>query len=286
VLASSLAFDVIEFYRKLVVALKPSEIDLIPFASFDTYCALWPSNRCSNIVFKINDALALRLDQTGTLNLGDDTINIFYQKHIVDSTSGVRVYAFLHALLKKAKRQLHDNMPTTPDIEQATIIGSFGLNLEKYYLQFGTTGVSFDENIQSRFFLYSLQQKDIEIDRFVDHLDNVPEKDALPEELTLTELILRIKDIGSLQNLSPAIINRFTHSTPDSSSPHQHDCPLTSLATRMHVPTRVAKLDLITALLALIPVLLVRSVNAHRCSAFVAAGATRWTIVNRLRCTS
>jgi hypothetical protein len=34
-LASSLAFDVIEFYRKLVAASKLSEIDLIPFASFD-----------------------------------------------------------------------------------------------------------------------------------------------------------------------------------------------------------------------------------------------------------
>jgi hypothetical protein len=32
VLASSLAFDVIKFYRKLVAALKPYEMDLIPFA--------------------------------------------------------------------------------------------------------------------------------------------------------------------------------------------------------------------------------------------------------------
>jgi hypothetical protein len=68
-----------------------------------------------------------------------------------------------------------------------------------------------------------LQQKYIEIDRCVDRLDNVPEKDPLPEELTLNELILQIKDIRSLQNSSPAIINIFTGSTPDSSSPHQHD---------------------------------------------------------------
>jgi hypothetical protein len=54
------------------------------------------------------------------------TINILYQKHIIDSTSCVRAYAFLHALLKKAKRQLHDKMPTPPDIEDATGIGSFG----------------------------------------------------------------------------------------------------------------------------------------------------------------
>jgi hypothetical protein len=45
VLASSLAFDVIEFYRKLVAASKPSEIDLIPFESFDPSCTLWLSER-------------------------------------------------------------------------------------------------------------------------------------------------------------------------------------------------------------------------------------------------
>jgi hypothetical protein len=77
----------------------------------------------------MNDALALRLDQTGTLNLDDETINILHQKHI-DSTIGVRAYAFLHALLKKAKHQLHDKIPMPPDIEQATSIGSFGSNLE------------------------------------------------------------------------------------------------------------------------------------------------------------
>jgi hypothetical protein len=35
VLKSSLAIDVIEIYRKLVAASKPTEIDLIPFSSFD-----------------------------------------------------------------------------------------------------------------------------------------------------------------------------------------------------------------------------------------------------------
>jgi hypothetical protein len=225
VLASSLAFDVIEFYRKLVAASKPSEIDLIPFASFDPACALWPSNRCAEVIFEMNDALALSLDQTGTLNLDDETIHILYQKHIIDSTSGVRVYAFSHALLKKAKRQMHEKMPTPPDIDHATIIGLFGSNLEKYYLQLGTIGLAFDDKTQSRFFLSALQQKYIEIDRFVNRLYNVPEKDPLPEELTLTDLILRIKDIRSLNNLSPAIINYFTRSAPASSSPHQHDRP-------------------------------------------------------------
>jgi hypothetical protein len=106
-------------------------------------------------------------------------------------------------------------MPTPLDIEQATSIGSFGSNLEKYYLQLGTIGVTFDENTQSRFFLSALQQKGIEIDRFGDRLDNVPDKDPLPEELTLAELNLWIKDIRSLQNLSPVIFNRFTCITPE-----------------------------------------------------------------------
>jgi hypothetical protein len=163
--------------------------------------------------------------KTGTLNLEDETIHILYQKHIIDSTSGVRSYAFLHALLKKAKRQMHEKMPTPPDIYHATSIGSFGSNLEKYYLQLGTIGLAIDEKTQRRFFLSALQQKGIEIDRFFDRLDNVPDKDPLPEELTLTELILRIKDIRSLNNSSPAIINRFNRSAPDSSSPHQHDHP-------------------------------------------------------------
>jgi hypothetical protein len=67
----------------------------------------------------MNDALALQLDQTGTLGLDHEKINMLYQKHIIDSTSGVRAYVFLHAFLKKAKRQLHDKMPSPPDIEQA-----------------------------------------------------------------------------------------------------------------------------------------------------------------------
>jgi hypothetical protein len=60
VLNSSLVIDVIEFYRKLVAGSKPAEIDPIPFSSFDPACALWPNNRCYDMIFKMNDALALR----------------------------------------------------------------------------------------------------------------------------------------------------------------------------------------------------------------------------------
>jgi hypothetical protein len=45
----------------------------------------------------------------------------------------------------------------------------------------GTIWFTFDEKTQKRFFLSALQQKGIEIDRFVDRLDNVPEKDQFPE---------------------------------------------------------------------------------------------------------
>jgi hypothetical protein len=62
-------------------------------------------------------------------------IHFLYQKHILDSSSGVRAYAFMHALLKKPTLQINDKMPTPPDIEKATSIGSFGANLERYYLQ-------------------------------------------------------------------------------------------------------------------------------------------------------
>jgi hypothetical protein len=51
VLKFSLAIDVIEFYRELVAASKPAEIDLIPFSSFDQPCALWTNNRCSDVSF-------------------------------------------------------------------------------------------------------------------------------------------------------------------------------------------------------------------------------------------
>jgi hypothetical protein len=80
----------------------------------------------------MNDALDLRLDQTGTLNMDDETISILYQNHILDSTSGVRAYAFLHSLLKKAKCHLHDHTPTPTSIDQDTTIGSFEVPLADY----------------------------------------------------------------------------------------------------------------------------------------------------------
>jgi hypothetical protein len=175
----------------------------------------------------MNDALALRLHQTGTLNMDDETTNILYQKHILDSTSGDRAYAFLHLLLKKAKGHLHAHMPTPPSIDQATTIGSFGADLECYYLQMATIGHDFDEKPQSRFFLSALQKKCIEVDRFVHCLDSVAANDPLPDELTLTKLILRIKDIRSLQPSSTALIHRYVRPTDgkDNSNSRQHRPP-------------------------------------------------------------
>jgi hypothetical protein len=230
VLKSSLAIDVIEFYIKLVAASKPAEIDLILFSSFDPACALWPNNRCSGVIFKINDALVIRLDQTGTLNMDDETIKILYQKHILDSTSGIRVYDFLHSLLKKVKRHLHDHMPTPPNIDLDTTIGSFGSNLERYYLQMATIGHAFEEKPQSCFFLSALQKKVIEVDRVVDRLDSVAANDPLPEELAPTDLILHIKYIRSLQPSLTALIRRYVRPADgrDNSNSHQHRPPPSS----------------------------------------------------------
>jgi hypothetical protein len=50
-LKSYLAIDIIEFYRKLVTASKTTEIDLIPFSSFDPAYALWPNIRYYDMIF-------------------------------------------------------------------------------------------------------------------------------------------------------------------------------------------------------------------------------------------
>jgi len=58
-------------------------------ASFDPEYALWPSIRFSEIVFKMNEPLKVRLDQSGTHNREDETIFILYHKQNLDSTKGV-----------------------------------------------------------------------------------------------------------------------------------------------------------------------------------------------------
>jgi hypothetical protein len=93
VLASSLPLGVLEFYRTLIAAANTAEIDLARVSSFDPDHALWTHKCCADIIFEINDALALCLGQTGTLNL-DDTFLII---------PAVLAYVFLHSLLKKAK---------------------------------------------------------------------------------------------------------------------------------------------------------------------------------------
>jgi hypothetical protein len=61
----------------------------------------------------MNDALALCPDQTRTLNLDDEKIHSLYEKHSLDSSSRLRAYKCLHALLKKAKMsaQLQNSNP-------------------------------------------------------------------------------------------------------------------------------------------------------------------------------
>jgi hypothetical protein len=69
--------DILEFYRKLVAVAKPAEIDRFPIGDLDPAYALWPHNSCADIIFEMNGALALHLDQTGTLNLIDETFTSF-----------------------------------------------------------------------------------------------------------------------------------------------------------------------------------------------------------------
>jgi hypothetical protein len=54
--------DVLECYRKLVAAAKPAEIDLVTISAFLPDHALWPHNRCADIILEMNDDLALCLD--------------------------------------------------------------------------------------------------------------------------------------------------------------------------------------------------------------------------------
>jgi hypothetical protein len=222
----------------------------------------------------MNAALTLRLDQTGTLSMGDETINILYQKHTLDSNSGVHAYAFLHSLLKKAKRHLHDHMPTPPSIDQAMNIGSFGAALERYYLQMATIGHAFDEKPQSRFFISALQKKVIEVDRFVDRLDSVAVNDPLPEELTLAELILRIKSAHCSRRPHPL-------STVMCDQPMVETTPILVSLVRLLHPTHVRLVHLSQTLF---PILFGIFVPALIHSVSVGGGATLLRIANSWPC--
>jgi hypothetical protein len=68
------------------------------------------------------------------------------------------------------------------------------------------------------------------VDRFVDRLDSVDMNDPLPEELTLIEIRLRIKDIHSLQPSSTSLIHRYVRQPDggDNSNSRQHRPPPSS----------------------------------------------------------
>jgi hypothetical protein len=76
------------------------------------------------------------------------------------------------------------------------------------------------------------------VDRFVDRLDSVAVKDPLPEELTLTELILCIKDIQSLQPSSTPLIHRYVRPMDgrDTSTSRQNRPPPSSDSRSSHPP--------------------------------------------------
>jgi hypothetical protein len=124
-----------------------------------------------------------------------------------------------HTVTKVAKTTMAaTNTMTTPvsctiDFSTNVLTADAVANLKHYYLQLQTMGVSFNDKTKSHFFLSALQHKCIEVDWFVYHLDSIPYYDILPDEVTLTELILRIKDSHSFQNSVPAIIHRYARPT-------------------------------------------------------------------------
>ena len=61
-------------------------------------------------------------------------MTFFYQMYILDSTNGLRGYALLHALLKKAEMELAVQMPTYHLIKNAISIGSHGAWRDIIYL--------------------------------------------------------------------------------------------------------------------------------------------------------
>ena len=68
-----------------------------------------------------------------TFNLEDETISILYQKYILDCTSGLMAYAFIHSLLWHAKQATTSHMPKTPaKIYEAENIGQYEVKLKQY----------------------------------------------------------------------------------------------------------------------------------------------------------
>jgi len=70
-------------------------------------------------------------------------------------------------------------MSTSPLIENAVALGSYGVDLERYYLNMSTIGSKLFKNSKF-FFLKRFSTKDAEIDQFMDSLDTILIGLALP----------------------------------------------------------------------------------------------------------
>jgi hypothetical protein len=107
ILASSSPLDFLDLYRRLVAAAKPVEIDLVPISAFDPDHVLWPHTRCADIIFEMNDALALHLDQTGTFNLDDETTQTLHGPISLAPCISLTI-----------NRELSPNLPRQPQLHQ------------------------------------------------------------------------------------------------------------------------------------------------------------------------
>jgi len=91
-----------------------TEMNTSQMAIFDTKFALCPNSQCSEFVFEMNNALPLRLDQSGTLNQEYETIKNIFWTALID---------FMHRSFfmnySKSIKELAVQMPTLPLMENA-----------------------------------------------------------------------------------------------------------------------------------------------------------------------
>ena len=73
--------------------------------------------------------------------------------------------------------------------------------MEKYYIHVGVIEIKFKDLDTSKQILKALQQCGAGVDRFIDCPNPIPNGLALPDELTLKEVVLKIKEKLAFLNL-------------------------------------------------------------------------------------
>jgi len=219
---------IVTFYRHLVQLAKSAEIDLCPLSSFKPDHSLWPSNRCAEIIFEMNDLLVIKLSKDGVLNLENATLNLFFTTSILENDSQIKAYSFLHTLLARAMLQLKATMPIPPNLAGSGSISAFGKDLVIYYSVVETVGSGFLPIAQSTFFLTSLRAAGIQIDSYMDRVRAIGPNDNVPSDLLLQNLVVHIADIRNYQPpMGPHVINRVQTRSDRHQAPSSNNTALT-----------------------------------------------------------